>query len=122
MHDSNVQVLLHSLRRGTEYALPVQTTLALEDGVRPVLSTTADVEAATAAAGAPLPDGDWELRVIVTVAGFSNARSVRRNGAPLVLTAASGRLAVRRDVLLRQPMMRRVLARLQPVVPIVNRA
>ena len=122
VHDSNVQVLLHSLRHGTEYALPAHTTLALEDGARPVLSTSVDVEAATAAAGAPLPDGDWELRVIVTVAGFSNARSVWRNGAPLVLTAASGRLAVRRDVLLRQPMMRRVLARLQPVVPIVNRA
>jgi poly(ribitol-phosphate) beta-N-acetylglucosaminyltransferase len=122
VQDSNVQVLLHSLRDGIEYTLPARTTVALEDGTRPVLRTDVDVEVATAAAGARLPDGDWELRVIVTVAGFSHARSVRRNGAPVVLTAASGRLSVRRDVLLRQPMLRRVLARLQPAMPIVNRA
>jgi poly(ribitol-phosphate) beta-N-acetylglucosaminyltransferase len=97
VHDSQVQVLLHSLRDGTEYTLPARTTVALENGVRPVLRTTVDVEAATAAGGARLPDGDWELRVVVTVAGFNHARSVRRSGAPLVLTAASGRLTARTD-------------------------
>jgi hypothetical protein len=35
--------------------------------------------------------------VVVTVAGFHHARSVRRNGAPVVLTAASGRLTARTD-------------------------
>jgi poly(ribitol-phosphate) beta-N-acetylglucosaminyltransferase len=121
VQDSSVQVVLHSLRDDTEYTLPAKTTVAL-DGARPVLTTTVDVEAATAAAGGPLADGDWELRAMVTVAGFGHARSVRRNGAPVVLTAASGRLTVRRDVLLRQPMLRRLLARMQPAVPILNRA
>ena len=49
---------------------------------------TSSVAAATAAAGAPLPPGDWEVRAVVTVAGFSHARSVRRNGAPLVLRSS----------------------------------
>ena len=121
VHGSQVQVLLHSLRNGTEYTLPVRTVVVL-DGARPVLSASVDVEAASAAAGHELPDGDWELRVIVTIAGFSHARSVRRNGAPLVLSAAGGRLTVRRDVLLRQATARRVLARLLPAGPILRRA
>jgi len=95
--DSQIQVLLHSLRDGTEYTLPAPTTVMLDDGTRPVLRAAVDIEAATAAAGGPLPDGDWELRVVVTVAGFNHARSVRRNGAPVVLTVASGRLAARTD-------------------------
>jgi poly(ribitol-phosphate) beta-N-acetylglucosaminyltransferase len=105
VNGSHVQVLLYSLRTGTEFTLPGRTTVELENGTRPVL-----------------PDGDWELRVVVSIAGFTHARSVRRNGAPIVLTASSGRLTVRRDVLLRQPMLRRLLARLQPVMPVVNRA
>ena len=108
-------------RRHRVHAARRRPTVAL-DGARPVLTTAVDVEAATAAAGAPLADGDWELRAMVTVAGFSHARSVRRNGAPLVLTAASRatdrparRAAAPADAAA-------TAARMQPAVPTLKRA
>lgn len=113
---SFVQVFLHSLRDASEYVLPAATELVL-DGGRPVLTTDVDLAGPTAAAGSPLPPGDWEVRAAVNVAGFLHVRSVRRNGAPLVLTSAPPRLIARRDVLLRQPMARRVAARLGGLVP-----
>jgi hypothetical protein len=78
-----------------------------------VLSTRVDIDPGAAAAGNPLPAGDFEVRANVSIAGFAHARSVRRNGAPLVLTSSPPRLVARRDVLLRQPMARRLAARLQ---------
>jgi hypothetical protein len=62
-----------------------------------VLTEGVHIAAARAAAGAPLPTGDWDVRAVVGVAGFSHARSVRRGGAPLeVRASAPGRLAARR--------------------------
>ena len=90
LRSSHVQVYLHSPRDGSEYLLPATTVCDLgEDPVtaRPVLRTRVHTNLATAAAGGPLPAGEWELRAVVTVAGFSHARSVRRNGTPVVLTA-----------------------------------
>jgi poly(ribitol-phosphate) beta-N-acetylglucosaminyltransferase len=110
---SHVQVFLHSLADGAEYVLPGETRVELDPAGRAVLSTRVAVDPRTAAGGSPLPAGDFEVRVNVSVAGFSHARSVRRNGAPLVLTSSPPRLVARRDVLLRQPMARRLAARLQ---------
>ena len=53
------------------------------------------IDPATAAAGEPLPAGEWELRAVVHVAGFSHARALRRNGAPVVITAGESGLARR---------------------------
>jgi len=124
LRSSSVQVYLHSLRDGSEYLLPATTALDLgaDPGVaRPVLRTRVRTSFATAAGGAPLTAGEWELRAVVTVAGFSHARSVRRNGAPVVLTA-SGRGAAagwtaagRTSQLLRRIRARRGLRSLLPV-------
>ncbi len=114
LRSSGIQVYLHSLRDGTEYVLPGDTEIELGDDVRPELTTAVEVAASTAAAGAPLPPGDWEVRAVVTVAGFSHARSVRRNGAPLVLRAsAPDRLVARRAVLPRLRLARRIAARVE---------
>ena len=115
LRSSHVQVYLHSLRDGTEYVLPG------DDRGRARRRRAAGAHArasrsrpSTAAAGAPLPPGDWEVRAVVTVAGFSHARSVRRNGAPLVLTSsAPDRLVARRAVLPRLRLARRLAARVE---------
>ena len=107
---SFVQVFLHSLRDGGEYVLPGETEVELDAAGRVILTTRVEVDPRAAAGGSPLPAGDFEVRANVSVAGFSHARSVRRNGAPLVLTSSPPRLFARRDVLLRQPMARRVAA------------
>ena len=114
---SQVQVFLHSLRDGSEYVLAGESDVELGPDGHVVLTTRVDVDPGTAAAGSPLPAGDFEVRANVSVAGFSHARSVRRGGAPLVLTSSPPRLVVRHDALLRQPMARRLAARLQAVVP-----
>jgi hypothetical protein len=110
---SHVQVFLHSLRDGAEYVMPGETVVDLDPAGRAILTTRVEIDPRTAAGGSPLPAGDFEVRANVSVAGFSHARSVRRNGAPMVLTSAPPRLVARRDVLLRQPMARRLAARLQ---------
>ena len=56
-----------------------------------ILTTRVEVDPRAAAGGSPLPAGDFEVRANVSVAGFSHARSVRRNGAPLVLTSSPPR-------------------------------
>ena len=91
--------------------LPGETEVELDAAGRVILTTRVDDRRRGAAAGgSPLPAGDFEVRANVSVAGFSHARSVRRNGAPLVLTSSPPRLVARRDVLLRQPMARRLAA------------
>ena len=117
---SHVQVYLHSLRDGSEYLLPATSVLDLGEDpavARPVLRTRVRASLATAAGGVPLPAGEWELRAVVSVAGFSQARSIRRNGAPCVLTVTEPGRAVggrRTAALLRRVRARRGLAALRP--------
>jgi poly(ribitol-phosphate) beta-N-acetylglucosaminyltransferase len=115
LRSSRIQILLHSLRDGTEYLVGGDTEVAFETtggAVRPVLTTDFAIAAATAGAGAPLPVGDWEVRALVTVAGFSHVRLVRRTGGPLVLRSSSpDRLVARRAVLPRLRLARRLAAR-----------
>jgi hypothetical protein len=55
--------------------------------VRVRLHTTVPIAPTAAAAGSPLPPGQWEVRVSVNVAGFAHARRVRKKDkTPLVLT------------------------------------
>ena len=62
-----------------------------------MLKSRAEIEAASAAGGGRLPEGEWEVRAVVTVAGFSHAGSVRRHGVPIVLrTSGAARVAARR--------------------------
>jgi poly(ribitol-phosphate) beta-N-acetylglucosaminyltransferase len=111
---STIQLLLKKRRTQEEYRVPGEATLRLQDGpdgVRAVVELAGTVTAATAAAGAPLPRGTWEVHAVVIVAGFRGATRVRRPGRAehLMLAATSdGR------VLERPPGWRRNLRRRMP--------
>jgi glycosyltransferase involved in cell wall biosynthesis len=111
LQSSRVRVYLRSLADESEYLLPGDGEVAIDpDGelVRPALTARLRIDAATAAAGHPLPEGDWEVRTVITVAGFAHGRTARRNGAPLVLTCSRGRVSARRSI--PRPLIARRLA------------
>jgi hypothetical protein len=97
-----VQLLLKRRETQEEYRVPAQVETRLvdaPDGVRAVVSATGTVDAATGAAGGPLPAALWEVHVVVIVAGFRAAGRVRRaRGAEHLMLAvtADGRVAERR--------------------------
>jgi poly(ribitol-phosphate) beta-N-acetylglucosaminyltransferase len=99
---------------GDEYLVPTESTVALHrhgEFVRPVVTAFARLDPATLAAGAPLPAGEWEVRAVVTVMGFSDTVAVRGDGEPLVLVAGRrGRLRARRAARARVQALRRRLA------------
>lgn len=107
---SRAQLFLRSTADRSEYVLPGETEVRLEDEggpgerVRAVLLADARLAPATAAAGSPLPPGDWEVFAVITVAGFSTPRRVRGRGDdPLTLTVdPAGRVAERRTALTRR--------------------
>ena len=127
LQKGRIQVLLHSVADGTEYVVPSVTETALvsvagaPEARRPVLIARADIVRAKAAAGVPLPPGEWDVKVVVEVAGFrANAQSVKpprerplgiRRGSMMTLVATweGGRLLPR-------PRLRRRLARRVPRV------
>src|SRR5205807_6566187 len=93
------------------------------DAKRPVLIADAELDPRTAAAGSKLPAGDWEVRALIHVAGFTASATAmarapvrrpiavpqwRRADAPLVVT-------ITRDGRLQQaaPPRRRVARRLR---------
>ncbi|HEV2813058.1 MAG TPA: glycosyltransferase family 2 protein [Solirubrobacteraceae bacterium] len=73
---SDLYVFLRSPADRVEYALPVDFAVDYEEehhelvGQNVVLRGTARLDPRTAAAGAPLPPGDWDAFVTLTVAGF----------------------------------------------------
>ena len=90
-------VLLHNLE--SEYVLPARTEVKQhvddEGRVRARLHTAVPIAPTAAAAGAPLPGGRWEVRIVLHVAGFRRTAPVMRHGEPLVVTTyAPGRIAV----------------------------
>jgi glycosyltransferase involved in cell wall biosynthesis len=100
---STVQVLLKQRATQEEYRVPATAELRLVDGdagrLRAVLDVSAGVTAATAAGGAPLPAGLWEVHALVIVAGFRAPGRVRRaRGAEHLMLAVTpdGRIAERR--------------------------
>ena len=94
------------------------------DAKRPALIAVVDIDAHKAAAGARLREGDWEVRAVVDVAGFTATTVVmspvrasrflfwpgaRSRGGPLTLTVMrDGRIRTRR------PFVKRYLARRLP--------
>jgi len=122
---SRAQVFLRSTADRSEYVLPGETEVRLEDAagpddrVRVVLVADARLRPATAAAGSPLPPGHWEVFAVVTVAGFSTPRRVRGRGDdPLTLTVdPDGRVEERRS-----PRSRRVAHRVPWAARLARRA
>ena len=125
---SNVQVLLRSTRDGSEYTLPTVSEMVMvstsegSETKMPVLIAVSEASALEAAAGAKLPPGQWHVRVLVDVAGFTAIADAvrlaprsrfdllrwRRDPRPLRITVTGdGRLRMR-------PPLRRRLARRLP--------
>jgi glycosyltransferase involved in cell wall biosynthesis len=93
LRGSSLQVWLRGAETEVEYLVPVRNEVTIEagaeeDDVRPQVRAVATIAPTTAAAGAPLPAGRWELRAGVTVAGFYSARRLREEDEPLVLVSA----------------------------------
>jgi glycosyltransferase involved in cell wall biosynthesis len=99
---STVQLLLRQRSTQEEYRVPATVEPRLVDadgGVRAIVVASGRVDAATAAAGGPLPQGLWEVHAMVIVAGFRAAARVRRSrGAEhlMLFAGPGGRIAERR--------------------------
>jgi glycosyltransferase involved in cell wall biosynthesis len=100
-----LHVLVKSVENQVTYELRGETEVTLEpvpggpDGrLHAVLSTHAHLAPTIAAAGAPLPAGDWELEALITLAGFSHGKVITRKGAHVVLgSTPPGRVVLRDD-------------------------
>jgi glycosyltransferase involved in cell wall biosynthesis len=119
---STADVYLRNVKDGSEYLLPARTRVLVKSGdgvggggvlVRPRLRTTVPIAPTAAAAGGPLPPGQWEVHVAITVAGFSKQTPVLRRGEPLVVTTyAPGRIVVGSKAPPPPPLPHRVYRRL----------
>jgi glycosyltransferase involved in cell wall biosynthesis len=95
----HADVFLHNLDDHSEYLLPARTRVRLrvrDSGlVRPLLEVTVPIAPTAAAAGAPLPDGRWEVRIAIHEVGFRRTGPVLRKGEPLIVTTyAPGKIVV----------------------------
>jgi len=89
--DRESHAFLRSLDDGTQWPLRARIRGRLhdgEDGPAPSIVAGVRVAPTIAAAGAPLPAGDYELRLGVSIAGFGARTRVRRggDGEPFVIT------------------------------------
>jgi glycosyltransferase involved in cell wall biosynthesis len=131
---SRVQVVLRSRYDESEYVVPTTAAAVLlrapretvgeaageaggDEAKRPVLIARADVERAKAAAGSRLPAGEWDVHVLVEVAGFSAfARTVRRPGLLGRRARTFTLMATRDERLLARPTLTRRVARRFPAL------
>ena len=99
---ATIQLLLKMRATQEEYRVPAECGYRLvddRDGVRVVVEATGDLVAASAAAGAPLAHGLWEVHAVVIVAGFRAVAPVRRddrNEHLMIGATADGRVVERR--------------------------
>jgi poly(ribitol-phosphate) beta-N-acetylglucosaminyltransferase len=99
---STIQLLLKLRATQEEYRAPAEVATRLvdaPDGVRALVRLSARVEAATAAAGAPLAPGPWEVHAVVIVAGFRAVARVKRtrgSGHLMLKVGPGGGIAERR--------------------------
>jgi glycosyltransferase involved in cell wall biosynthesis len=96
LENAGLQLLLVSPGSGLEWQLEGTAHVELEhvedepEGtVHAVLHARAVVAPTIAAAGAPLPSGDWELHALVTLGGFSDVRAARYGKAKARLVSDS---------------------------------
>jgi glycosyltransferase involved in cell wall biosynthesis len=89
-----VQILLRSTSDRTEFVLPGEVASRLQpidksdpDVVTAQLSGEAVIDPRTAAAGSPLPAGEWEVLAVVNLLGFTHTSKVRRGKrrAPIIV-------------------------------------
>ncbi len=94
-----IQFVLVSKADGSEYLVRSRSHVHLEEPkagetVRPHVTARAKIVPATAAAGSPLPPGEWGVRATVLVLGFASEVELRRaDGSALELVSTEdGRL------------------------------
>jgi poly(ribitol-phosphate) beta-N-acetylglucosaminyltransferase len=93
LRDRGVVVLLKSLADGTEWVVPSEAKVRVPkaaDGepIVPKLKVHARIAPTIAAAGAPLPAGEYHVFMVVSLAGISAVSRVRRrNGEVFTVTA-----------------------------------
>jgi hypothetical protein len=97
LHGSQTQLLLQSTTEPVEYLLPSRSTVRLvpvrepAHAVKATLDITARLSPSTAAAGSPLPAGEWSLLATLTVAGFRGNTRLRRPDGTRGVTVTSTR-------------------------------
>ncbi|MGI8623840.1 MAG: glycosyltransferase family 2 protein [Solirubrobacteraceae bacterium] len=86
LRHATAPAVLRAVADRAEYSLPAHTATELVAGarglIRPVVSATTRLDVRDAAAGAPLPDGEWELEVPVEICGFAAATRTMRTAGP----------------------------------------
>lgn len=97
--DARAWVVLRSQDDGTEWVVPSATTCAVPsapDGQVVRARVTADlrVDPAVAAAGAPLPPGPYEVRVVVSLAGFGAETTARVDGEAFAIIVTTDGAAI----------------------------
>jgi glycosyltransferase involved in cell wall biosynthesis len=94
--DGEVGLVLRSRRDETEWALNVEsrTHVPASEGILfPRVSGRARIDPLAAAGGGPLPSGDYDVRAVMTIVGFSAECAVRADGAPLwIRVSPDGRI------------------------------
>jgi poly(ribitol-phosphate) beta-N-acetylglucosaminyltransferase len=121
---ARVDLVVRSASDGTEYVLPARlgAELVPEDGaLTVVVAGEARLDVASAAAGSPLPPGDWHVVSSVTIAGFEAVAALRRRGEAgpdrlTVRVAPDGGVAE-----VRRPLPRRIARRVPWVASAIRR-
>ncbi len=122
LEDARVQVVLHSRRDESEYVIPTTSAILLlrtpsDRDTRPALVAVADLDRMTAAAGSRLPTGEWDVHVLLEVAGFRVfGRTVRQVGRVRYRTGTLTLMAMGDKRMLRRPPLRRRAAHRFPRV------
>jgi hypothetical protein len=89
-------VFLKSLADGTEWVVPSEARLRVPkapDGepVAPALKVRARIAPTIAAGGAPLPAGEYDVRMVVSLAGISAESRVRHGEGEIFTVTATPR-------------------------------
>src|SRR4051794_7446801 len=89
LRDTGSGVYLKSRQDGAEWDLPTEPSIARHAAgpgtERAQVTLRVRVAPTVAAAGAPLPPGEYELRAVVSIAGFIATTPVRHDGEPFLL-------------------------------------
>jgi glycosyltransferase involved in cell wall biosynthesis len=125
---SRVQVLVRSKADRSEFLLPTELVPTVDEDGGVTVAGDALLDVRKAAGGAKLPPGDWEVRGIVSIAGFQAVGAMRRAGrtGALALTVTNGGQVIEKATGTREsagpPTLKRRIARRLPwLVRLVRR-
>ena len=91
LENGRMQLLLKRVGDETDWLVPLEVALELPDAadgepVRPAIVATARIAPTIGAAGRPLEPGDYDLRAVIWIAGFSAHSLTRRGKRPFRVT------------------------------------